>query len=656
MKFSWIWLNQVVKINNINLNQIVDNLTLAGFELDGIENIKINNDTILDISITPNRSDVSSIMGLAKEINTIFKIPIIQQFAYNYLYTTNLKDKLTLNSPNLKYTNYTRFNYINNNQSPEWMQNYLISYNTKPLCLLKDIIHYIKLKWNYDIYICTLDQIVKERNQLQLYIHQNHHNINTEKIAINNSLIIYSFVKKCEKVTSSYIDFQQSYNEAVNLIQTYGKATIGKLHQYYNHNNKIKNYIFICKDKINNILGPITKPQKQYLSTIKIINLLEQLNLQPTYNKEDKNFKVIIPEHRLHDLTRDIDIIEEISRIYGFNNFHDQLLNLTTYKKGHMQISTRYIFHIRQILRHLGLHETVNSSFIHYSGTSTNQRVVNNISLYNPMNEYHSILRINIIDNLLHNYVYNYKQKNTDCEFFEISKIFRKCLLHKTLQEFIHLGIILTNNTFTRISWSDKPISMNWFHAKGLIEEFLYKLNAEVIWKPYKNNTSNNEIFPHNQINLFNKLKTSIIYDSRQKIPIGIFGEIDKKNFKNFDDTFTNTNIYGFEVNLLQLIKAIKNQIHTEYLIQTYSLYPTITRDISFNLSYKQNVNNIIEKIHNTNIEIIESIQIFNEYYNRLNNMRSIGLRIIYRSKYRTLQIDEIENTHIKIQKLLQSK
>lgn len=654
MKFSWKWLNQLVKINDINLDEIMEQLTLAGFELDGIDHIQKNNDTIIDISITPNRSDVSSIIGLAKEINTIFNVPLIKQLSCNYLCHTNIQNKLQPQNKYLKYINFAQFNNLYNNQSPKWMQNYLISYGIKPKYLTEDIIQYIKLKWNYNIYICTLDQIIDKQQELDLNI--DYSTYNTLDQLTNKNLIIYSFVKKNHNITSSYIEFQEAYNETINLIQTYGKATIGKLYQYYNHEIKTYNNIRINKNKINNILGPITNSKQQYLSTLTIIQLLQQLKLKPIYHKQNKTFEVIIPEHRLDDLTRDIDIIEEISRTYGFHKFYDQLLNIKNYQKGSIQVSRKYTFHIRQILRDLGLHETLNSSFTDYSNLNNYNTLKHNISLYNPMNEYNKLLRVNIIDNLIQNYINNYKQKNTKCEFFEIGKIFNKHLSNLKPIEHTHLGLTFNNDTFTRISWSDKPISMNWFHAKGLIEEFLHKLNAQVVWKTYQENTIDYTIFPYNQLYLFNKLKTGFLYDPIQNITIGIFGQINRTILKHLDyETSANTNIYGFEVNLIKLINTIKHKRHIEYRYKTYSLYPNITRDISFNLANKQTIDNVIDNIQNINIEIIESIQVFNEYYNNVNKTRSIGLRIIYRSKYRTLKTEEIEKTHLKITKLLQN-
>lgn len=651
MKFSWKWLNQLININDIHLDHIIDQLTLAGFELDSINNILQNNDKIIDISITPNRPDVSSIVGLAKEMSTIFNISLTQQFNCNYICDTNKKSKLQLTNNDFKYINYTAINHLQNNQSPEWITNHLISYDMKPLSLLEDIIKYIKLKWNYNIYISTLDKEKKFHFENKIDTPYNGNAITL----VNKSFIIYSFVKQYEQLGTSYNDFQQAYNEAIHLIQTYGKATIGLLKQKYNQTINEYQEIVLHQNKINNILGPTVKKRQQYLSTGEIINILQQLHLQSNYNNRKKSFNVIIPEHRIPDLTREIDIIEEISRIYGFNNFNDNLLHLNNYKRGNIPLARTQITHVRLILRNLGLHETLNSSFIHSNRLYDNLIKINNISLYNPMNGYQKILRINLIDNLIYNYLYNYKQKNSPCEFFEIGKIFyTNSFKVDALHESIHLGCILNNNIFSKNSWLDKQQSMNWFHAKGIIEEFFDKLNCNILWKTYNQNAIKNSEFLQNQIKRFNIQKTAIIYDQIKNTPIGIFGQIDKKVFKNLDwDGYINTNIYAFEINLYQLINTIQYKKHTQYLMTPYSLYPSITRDISCNLREKRNIDNIITDIKTINKEIIESVQIFNEYYDDQNNTRSIGLRIIYRSNNKTLQTQEIEDIHSQIQNFL---
>ena len=649
MKFSWKWLNQLVNINNMHIDQIINQLTLAGFELDSIDNILQSNDKIIDISITPNRPDISSIVGLAKEMSIIFNISLNKQFICNCVCNTNKKSKLKLANNDLKYINYTVINHLQNNQSPRWIKNYLVSYDIKPSSLLEDIRKYIQLKWNYNIYISTLNKANNFNFKDKLDIPYDDNVITL----VSKNLVIYSFVKKNAHLGTSYNDFQQAYNEAIYLIQSYGKATIGQLKQYYNSSIKEYQKIVIHQNNIQNILGPIVKTNKQHLSIDEIINILQQLHLQPNYKK--KTFQVVIPEYRMSDLTREIDIIEEISRIYGFNNFDDDLLKIHSDKIGNIPVPRTQISHMRLILRNLGLNETLNSSFIHNNKSHNNLITTNNISLYNPMNEYQKILRINLIDNLIYNYLYNYKQKNNPCELFEIGKIFYiSSSKIDTLHEYMHLGCILNNNTFSRNSWLDKHQSMKWFHAKGIIEEFFDKLNCNILWKTSNQYSVKNSEFLNSQSKRFNLQKTAIIYDQIKNIPIGIFGQIDKKVFKNFDlDSYINTNIYAFEINVYQLINTIQNKKHTQYLMKPYSLYPSITRDISFNLCKKRNIDNIIIDIKTINKEIIESVQIFNEYYDDQNNTRSIGLRIIYRSNNKTLQTQEIENVHARIKNFL---
>lgn len=656
MKFSWKWLNQFIKLNNINIDQLSNKLTLAGFEVDTIDEIKKTQDIIIDISITPNRSDISSIIGLSREISTILNQDIIQQSIYNSLYQRNIQNKFTYINKNIKYINLIQVHKFNNYQSPKWIKNFLYSYKIKPVSLLSDIIEYIKLKWNYNIYVSN-SPITQNKKIQDFSLNHNEYRITHQNILkkhkndqlVNQNIIIYSFAYHNANTSTSYHDFNQSYNEAINLIQTYSQAIIGKLYKSSNINNKTYKYIYVNKNKINDTLGPSITKKNKFLSIIEISQILQRLNWSYNYNKKDKNFKIYIPEHRIHDINRDIDIIEEISRIHGFQYFYQNLSKIIHNNKGKLDKSTSKINYIRHILRNLGLHETLNSSFtnpIHINGI---QKKTTHITLHNPMNEYQALLRNNLLENLITNYTHNYKQKNIQCELFEIGTTFTCNLSNEhNFNEQMHIAAILSNSIFSRISWQEKPKEMTWFHAKGLIEEFFQKINASITWKVYKE--FNTHTFLINHKNIFNPLRTILIYDKYKDIPMGIFGQINKQVLKKLNiDDYRNTNIYAFEINLYQLINTIKQKNHLQYIIKQYSTYPSITRDISFNITQYENLDNIILNIKNINREVIESVHILNEYYNKANNNRYICLRIVYRSKYKTLQTEEIENINLYI-------
>nr|QCI04354.1 Phenylalanine-tRNA ligase beta subunit [Antithamnion hubbsii] len=700
MRFSWNSLKYFIDLQDIQFNELMNKLTLAGFEIDDINQNPNIQDTIIDLNITANRQDVSSVIGLATEISSLINKPLL----INHLHLENKINQYQINSSSIninKNTNLSeiRINIIHNlkNQnSPEWMKKYLLNYDIQCTDLLSDIQKYIQIKWGQEICIIDISDIYNQnlnKDLIEIKTDQQVRKINDINNIFCQEYLIYNNIK-LEEIISQQLDLNKpvsaillcgyaydskksnllkliknnnyintdenqkrghtnkrlyldyAYQEALTLISTTTQGIINKPYYYSKINKRLSKTITINKKFIEQTLGPLKNSSTKYLKTHIITDILKRLNLNPKYNYYTKNFVITIPEYRYKDLSRNIDVIEEIGRIYGYKNFLDKLPY--KYKTGFISKQYHLINQIRQIFRDVGLHEVINSSL-----TKTNKIIKSPnqyIKIYNPLLEDQSILRNNLIEDLIYNKEYNYKQKNRNIEIFEIGRVFNQSSLQKEDNEQIHLAGIMANNNFIQTSWKEKSHKLNWFHVKGTIEYLFEKLQIEIKWDPLNSieNKQEDELFN----NCYDTNNSTYIKICNTNFIIGILGQLNNTLSKHLYD---NQKMYIFEININTLKKLQIQKKHLEYTLSEYSRYPSVSRDISIQINKNIALASVKKYIYQTNPSLIENIDIFNEYYDKQKNKRYIGLRITYRSNNKTLNNNDIKHIDHTIQNILQN-
>lgn len=667
MKFSWKSLSTIIDLTDIKIEKLANQLVLAGFEIDHIDSKSYKDDLIIDIDIPANRPDVECVFGLAKEISIILNRPLritsnhLEEKKNNgYSKTIFINSKCTL-AINIQY-----FELINIVSSPKWLANYLIKYNIEPINNITDIINYINIKWGQNIEIINLKEITNQPFNINLlscdknitleydiikydnwiispYNLRNKHNYqrNTSYSSIILLGILYNSTSKQNNLLENRIKyisvstFMHAYQEAVELIIKLTGSSGSTRYSYYKKSNN--NTIKIKKNLIQNILGPIDHKSNKYLSTRTIFDILRQLEFQPKYN--NNTFIITVPTHRSEDIKRPIDIIEEIGRIHGFDTLEDNLPVKLKYQKGDISSTVKQINNIRYNLRSLGLHEIINYSL-------KNQENKKQIILYNPLLQEQASLRDSLVKNLINTKKSNTKQKNLCLEGFEIGTIFYKTENNK-YKETKEIAGILGSNNFARRSWSQEKESLNWFQAKGALEELFDRIHANIQWTKITDNTREN----YYNINIYKHKRSALLYNKFTQEKIGIFGELKAKLNNNLNISHRT---YIFEISIDKLISTINYKNHLQYIYKPYSYYPSVTRDISIKLTSHMDMRNIKAIISKTNHQLIESITLVNEYEKIIHNQKEkfICLHITYRAQNRTLNDTDISTIDQQINSL----
>ena len=186
------WIQEIIDIENIELEELIERLTLGGFEVEEIFEVEVNNKTqiVLDISATANRSDSLSIQGISSEIASLIDKPV-NLLSYTQK-ITDWKEKIeTQKKPMISDLGCSTFlaleiKNINDFQVPRWIQEKLISAGVSPMNNLLDFQTYILLETGYPFAFYDLEKIKEKADSSELNFSIENAPLNQEFIASNN--------------------------------------------------------------------------------------------------------------------------------------------------------------------------------------------------------------------------------------------------------------------------------------------------------------------------------------------------------------------------------------------------------------------------------------------------------------------------------------
>ena len=681
MYVSTNWLKVNLAFDQIKLNFIKEKLTLCGFEVEETKISKIlnKNDIILDLATTTNRPDILSMAGLCEEIKNLLNIQIkqskIKKKSFNFfnaffIEKKNIKNKF---SSTISFILW-KIENLDIKETQPWIKKRLFSANIIPTNNLNDLANYSMLEWGQPICLYDLDklkQLTKKNNpeisvrfarSNEIFVDSNlkqyfltqetlvvvaenipisiaGSNISqncfvddlTKNILVQAGIFDPKIFRKSERSIGLRTHASIFYERGVN--KFLAKASLNRFFTLFSlvENNFLEKIVFcscffaeqksltntisISLENIEKTLGRIEKKNIES-SNLEIFNCLNKLNFK-FYYKNNIIF-VVIPLTRIIDIEEEIDLIEEISRFYGFNKFKSIL---PKYKKiGRLSKYESLKRKFRECFISLGFSEVYNYSLI-----SDNLK---NTTLLNPLTNDYSSLRNNLIAQLIKILEKNINQGNKIFPVFEIGHSFFKDNFNKSFLENELVCAIFGGNNY-RVSWSTQEIQLNWFQARYLLETIFNNLELQVNFS--KKISVTDFYHPKNCLTIF--------YKNQE---IGIFGTINPKLClaKGLPK-----NCFLVELELTKILKLKTNRKPLYY--QAYSIYPSLSSDLSLLIPQKINFSQIINIINKCGKNIIETIELFDVYekFDKKDEYYSLGLKIIFKSKQKTLlkiEVDEI--------------
>jgi phenylalanyl-tRNA synthetase beta chain len=683
MQISLKWISELVDIETISVEDLIEKLTLGGFEVEEILEIEIENEKIvgLEISTTANRSDSLSIQGIALEIGALLQKPfktsnyICQTFEENQKIQQFTQNSLLANDCNefkvVIIENLTSF------ESPKWLKQKLIASGVSPENNLVDFQNYILLETGYPIEIYDFDQIqidvessnfqlsLTQANKKEQFLANNGTNyelndsislLKANNVPISISGIIphqkYDFSTKTKSLlvegsiftaakirqqsrtlglrTTRSIRYEKSLNNT-NLLNTISQFTdllrisnpnlICKLHTNNSLSQQKAKSIQLYYRNIQEILGPIKGETNQAILPSMITALLEQLQFQVQYNTQAQSWNVIVPEFRQNDIEQEIDLIEEIGRLYGFNNFLTRLPSLT--KTGTEDFAYQTRKKITASLIGVGLNE-----LIQYSLVPETTYLKNEVQLVNPLVKDYANLRVSLLPNLIKAIEENSKKNNFVLEGFEYGHVFSN-LSSKITKEYESIGGIFGGSAI-KSNWSDSSQFLTWFEGKSKLEDLLKKLNIITYWQFYK---------PIREKTILHPYRTAEVCLADQS-KLGIFGQIHPLLAKQLN---ISSKIYLFELNFELIKEQIQKNKVTVY--QEYSSYPKVIKDLSFIIHQDIPFQNLKKILYLNGSKFLTDINLLDEYRGSSipADHTSLCIQFVFQSDKQTLKNKKIE-------------
>ncbi|MBE9169457.1 phenylalanine--tRNA ligase subunit beta [Pleurocapsales cyanobacterium LEGE 06147] len=383
-------------------------------------------------------------------------------------------------------------------------------------------------------------------------------------------------------------------------------------------------------DRINEVLGVVKKEDGVgYIEAEEVEQILTALGCRLEKIEGKTNiWKVTVPPYRYRDLEREIDLIEEVARLYGYDRFCDTLPEKT--EPGYLSFDYRVKNKLRNALRSVGLTEVVQYSLVKPTGKE--------ITLANPLFAEYSALRTDLISGLLDAVEYNYSQGNGVLNAFEIGRIFWRG--EEGLQEADAVGGIMGGDLYPQGSWTrgGKPAPMSWYEAKGILESVFDRLGIEV---EYRSTREDSRLHPG---------RTASLWLDGQHL--GIFGQLHPqiRQQRDLPDA-----VYVFQLAFDILLTALGKEELATKKFQVYSTYPGTERDLAFFAPTGISVSQIEKTINRAGGALLERVELFDEYKgkNVPEGQRSLAFNLIYRASDRTLTDEEVEPVHQKIRDAL---
>ena len=422
----------------------------------------------------------------------------------------------------------------------------------------------------------------------------------------------------------------------ISLLRVKNPNITCKLYTFLQEKEESLKIIKLHYSTIKEILGPIsetTTNESKFIAPKKVSDYLQRLNFEFLSQDSKLTWDVQVPHLRNDDITREIDLIEEVGRLHGFNNFLTTLPKIT--KIGTEDLSYQTRAKITSCFLNLGLNE-----LIHYSLVGQDQLTneENKIQLINPLLSDYTNLRTSLLPTLVQTVAENLKQSNRVIEGFEYGHVFSGDI-PDNFKEIEHVAGIF-GGTKEKLSWSKPKQIITWFEAKGKIEQLFKQLNIGVYWKI-------ESLFSKN--NIFHPYRTAKIYLLNGK-NLGKFGQIHPA-YANENGLAPKTYLFEF------ILKPIQDQLQENKLpvFQRYSSYPRVIKDLSFIVPKDRTFMELKNVLSLNGTKFLLEINLLDEYRGSEipKDCTSLCLQLIFQSNDKTLENKEIERIINNLQSVL---
>ena len=639
------------------------------------------NDVVCEVGITPNRPDCLSHIGIAREIAAVLhkklKIPKVTIKEYkdpsSRYAKVIIKDKE--NCP--RYTARILMS-IKVAPSPAWLQNYLNAIGIRPINNIVDVTNFVLMETGHPLHAFDYDKLADHTIIVRDALDGEHFTtldgkgrelktgmllicdaekpvalagvmggLNSEISDTTKNLLIESAyfnpqsIRKTSKLLGLSSDASQRFERGADPdITGYAVDRAAQLISEIAGGNILKNQIDVYPKKmksstvkvdlttVNNILGT-------NLTSSKVIKLLAGIGLSGRTQKKKKVksdlMSFVVPTFR-PDITREIDIIEEVARLYGYDNIETKIKSLIQFSTQvpKLELNDK----IREWLVGKGFNEITTNSlqkleFVSEQWLPDGYAVNNVVKIINPISKDMSAMRTSLIPSMLGVIRHNIYQQQKNLNLFEFGKIYFKNGLGKN-GDFVsgyfedEILILAKTGLSEQPHWAQKDEYSDIFDIKGVVED----LFSKILLDKYK-------FIPYS---ISKALLDVALNIEIENVVVGYIGKIHKDILLSND---IEQDVFLAELNTAVLSKYVSREKRYHPLPS----FPMIIRDLAFMVEKNVAAAELSDLIKSVSGKLLKSVELFDIYAGDQieSSKKSCAFTLQFLSEERTLTEDEIE-------------
>ncbi|MBU7380285.1 phenylalanine--tRNA ligase subunit beta [Staphylococcus aureus] len=632
-------------------------------------------DQVMEFDLTPNRADALSMIGTAYEVAALYNTKMTKPETTSNELELSANDELTVtieNEDKVPYYSARVVHDVTIEPSPIWMQARLIKAGIRPINNVVDISNYVLLEYGQPLHMFDQDAIgsqqivVRQANEGEKMttLDDTERELLTSDIVITNgktpialagvmggdfsevkeqtsNIVIEGAIfdpvsirhtsrrlnlrsessSRFEKgIATEFVD--EAVDRACYLLQTYANGKVLKDRVSSGELGAFITPIDITADKINRTIG-------FDLSQNDIVTIFNQLGFDTEIN--DDVITVLVPSRR-KDITIKEDLIEEVARIYGYDDIPSTLPVFDKVTSGQLtdrQYKTRMV---KEVLEGAGLDQAITYSLVSKEdATAFSMQQRQTIDLLMPMSEAHASLRQSLLPHLIEAASYNVARKNKDVKLFEIGNVFFANGEGELPDQVEYLSGILTGDYVVN-QWQGKKETVDFYLAKGVVDRVSEKLNLEFSYR----RADIDGLHPGRtaEILLENKV-------------VGFIGELHPTLAADNDLKRT----YVFELNFDALMAVSVGYIN----YQPIPRFPGMSRDIALEVDQNIPAADLLSTIHAHGGNILKDTLVFDVYQGEHleKGKKSIAIRLNYLDTEETLTDERVSKVQAEIEAAL---
>jgi len=655
----------------------------------------IEHDWVFTIGLTPNRADAASHIGVARDVAAV-----INNFGKSGHLTTGrmhiaLPDVSAFSQDNEKlvigisvedylacprYTGLTMTG-ITVAESPVWLKNRLLSIGLRPINNIVDITNYILMELGQPLHafdadtitgkkvivrkypegtkFTTLDAIDRELGSNDLMISSE-----SEPMCIAG---VFGGIRSGVTAETTSIFLESAYFDPIHVRKTaklHGLSTDASFRfergaDYNVTVYAIKRAALLIKEIAGGeISSPVMDVYPKPIEPVRVglswfildrligkklnrkvvKDIVTDLGMQIIDGKPSgfQGLELKIPSYK-SDVTRDVDVIEEILRIYGYNNVEilPEVRSSLSYTKKPDPDKVRNV--VSDYLSARGFNEIMNNSLTRstYYGKTPGFLIENCVGIINPISRDLDVMRQNLLFGCLESIIYNLNRKSGDLKFYEFGTVYQKTSGTddpvKGYHEESHLAIAITGKSLAE-NWNSPKHHVDWFELKGYIQAIFRKLAID----SFSTNAGKRII----QKPLSSAIYSNSIIFSIEDRTIGQAGLLSRNILKSFD---IRQDVYFAEFNWTAILSLVPEK-ETQY--RELPRFPEVRRDLALLLDQAIKFEDIEKLAYSTERKLLKQVGLFDVYEGEKigKDKKSYAISVILRDDDKTLTDKEIDD------------